>query len=139
MPACDREGRSGCESARRPVTGAGSRSTAACKHAADMARGRGPLALLLLLAFAAPGCGGAGAAGQEADDERPNVVVLMTDDQTVESLRVMRAVRPQPRCARQPPSHRRLRPPPEEGDVAGVASAGGLPDHARGQVPQSLR
>ena len=58
-----------------------------------MARGRGPLALLLLLAFAAPGCGGAGAAGQEAHDERPNVVVLMTDDQTVESLRVMPGVR----------------------------------------------
>jgi N-acetylglucosamine-6-sulfatase len=57
-----------------------------------MSRGRGPLALVLLLALAAPGCGGAVAPGQEADDERPNVVVLMTDDQTVESLRVMPGV-----------------------------------------------
>jgi N-acetylglucosamine-6-sulfatase len=57
-----------------------------------MARGgRGPLAVALL-ALAAAGCGGAGGARQESD-ERPNVVVLMTDDQTLESMRIMPEVR----------------------------------------------
>ena len=57
-----------------------------------MRRARGPLALALL-ALAAAGCNGANEAGQGGDDERPNVVVLMTDDQTLESMRVMGGVR----------------------------------------------
>jgi arylsulfatase A-like enzyme len=57
-----------------------------------MRRARGPLALALL-ALAAAGCSGANGADQVIDDERPNVVVLMTDDQTLESMRVMGGVR----------------------------------------------
>jgi N-acetylglucosamine-6-sulfatase len=57
-----------------------------------MARGgRGPLVLALVV-LAAAGCGTAPGPGQEPD-ERPNVVVLMTDDQTLESMRVMPGVR----------------------------------------------
>jgi N-acetylglucosamine-6-sulfatase len=52
---------------------------------------RGPLALALL-ALAPIGCGASPGPGQDRD-ERPNVVVLMTDDQTLESLRVMPGVR----------------------------------------------
>jgi N-acetylglucosamine-6-sulfatase len=55
--------------------------------------GCGPLALALAaLAAAVAGCGASSAPGQEPD-ERPNVVVLMTDDQTLESIRVMPGVR----------------------------------------------
>jgi N-acetylglucosamine-6-sulfatase len=58
-----------------------------------MARGgRGPLAAVALVTLAAAGCGAASGPGQE-EDERPNVVVLMTDDQTLESMRVMPGVR----------------------------------------------
>ena len=50
-----------------------------------------PLALALL-AVAVGGCGGPDGAGRQST-ERPNVVVLMTDDQTLESMRVMDGVR----------------------------------------------
>jgi N-acetylglucosamine-6-sulfatase len=57
-----------------------------------MARGgRGPL-LTALITLAAAGCGADPGPGQQPD-ERPNVVVLMTDDQTLESMRVMPGVR----------------------------------------------
>jgi N-acetylglucosamine-6-sulfatase len=49
-------------------------------------------AALVLLAAAALSLSGGGIAGRERP-ERPNVVVLMTDDQTVESMRVMPRVR----------------------------------------------
>jgi N-acetylglucosamine-6-sulfatase len=54
-------------------------------------RGRGRVALALVAAAAA-GCGSSPGPGQDVD-ERPNVVVLMTDDQTLESMRVMPGVR----------------------------------------------
>ena len=57
-----------------------------------MARGVGGPLVLALVTLAAAGCGGAAGAGQQ-HDERPNVVVLMTDDQTHESMRVMPGVR----------------------------------------------
>ena len=70
-----------------------------------MARGgSGPLLVALLrrtasqacaaalITLAAAGCGADPGPGQEPD-ERPNVVVLMTDDQTLESMRVMPGVR----------------------------------------------
>jgi N-acetylglucosamine-6-sulfatase len=57
-----------------------------------MARGVGGPLVLALVTLAAAGCGGSGAPGQD-HDERPNVVVLMTDDQTLESMRVMPGVR----------------------------------------------
>jgi N-acetylglucosamine-6-sulfatase len=57
-----------------------------------MGRARGSLALALL-ALAATGCVGANGAGPGSEDDRPNVVVLMTDDQTLESMRVMGGVR----------------------------------------------
>jgi N-acetylglucosamine-6-sulfatase len=47
---------------------------------------------LALLAVAAAGCGGPDGVGGEST-ERPNVVVLMTDDQTLESMRIMDGVR----------------------------------------------
>ena len=47
-------------------------------------------AALLLLAVAAAGCGPAPPA---QDASRPNIVVIMTDDQTLESMRVMPGVR----------------------------------------------
>jgi N-acetylglucosamine-6-sulfatase len=53
---------------------------------------RGALAPALLAALAA-GCGVGGGDPADSPDERPNVVVLMTDDQTVESIRVMSGVR----------------------------------------------
>jgi N-acetylglucosamine-6-sulfatase len=53
--------------------------------------GRRPLALALV-ALAAGGCGASPGPAQKPDD-RPNVVVLMTDDQTLESMRVMPGVR----------------------------------------------
>ena len=53
--------------------------------------GRRPLALALV-ALAAGGCGASPGSAQKPDD-RPNVVVLMTDDQTLESMRVMPGVR----------------------------------------------
>jgi hypothetical protein len=55
----------------------------------------GPLlrpALVLLGLTLAGGCGQGGSA-QPEPDQRPNVVVLMTDDQTLESMRVMPGVR----------------------------------------------
>jgi N-acetylglucosamine-6-sulfatase len=55
----------------------------------------GPLlrpALVLLGLTLAAGCGQGGSA-QPEPDQRPNVVVLMTDDQTLESMRVMPGVR----------------------------------------------
>jgi N-acetylglucosamine-6-sulfatase len=45
---------------------------------------------LLLLAVALTGCGDA---GPDAQSPGPNIVVIMTDDQTVESMRVMSGVR----------------------------------------------
>jgi arylsulfatase A-like enzyme len=45
---------------------------------------------LLLLAVAAAGCGSAPPA---LETSRPNIVVIMTDDQTLESMRVMPGVR----------------------------------------------
>jgi N-acetylglucosamine-6-sulfatase len=57
-----------------------------------MAHGaRGPL-VFTLIALAATGCGADPGTGRQPD-ERPNVVVLMTDDQTLESMRVMPGVR----------------------------------------------
>jgi N-acetylglucosamine-6-sulfatase len=53
--------------------------------------GRRALALALL-AVAAAGCDGSDEPGRQTEG-RPNVVVLMTDDQTVESTRVMHGVR----------------------------------------------
>ena len=53
--------------------------------------GRGPL-VVALVTLAAAGCGSSPAPGQDID-ARPNVVVLMTDDQTLESMRVMPGVR----------------------------------------------
>ena len=47
-------------------------------------------AALLLVAVAATGCGPAPPA---QDASRPNIVVIMTDDQTLESMRVMPGVR----------------------------------------------
>ncbi|HVD58090.1 MAG TPA: sulfatase-like hydrolase/transferase, partial [Thermoleophilaceae bacterium] len=47
---------------------------------------------LLGVALALVGCGGSGAPGQTGAG-RPNVIVIMTDDQTVESMRVMAGVR----------------------------------------------
>ena len=47
---------------------------------------------LLGVALALAGCGGSGAPGQPGAG-RPNVIVIMTDDQTVESMRVMPGVR----------------------------------------------
>ena len=44
------------------------------------------------MALALIGCGGSGAPGQTGAG-RPNVIVIMTDDQTVESMRVMPGVR----------------------------------------------
>jgi N-acetylglucosamine-6-sulfatase len=57
-----------------------------------MARGVGGPLVLALVTLAVAGCGGAPGPGQE-HDERPNVMVLMTDDQTLESMRVMPGVR----------------------------------------------
>jgi N-acetylglucosamine-6-sulfatase len=57
-----------------------------------MARGVGGPLVLALVTLAAAGCGGGSGPGQD-HDERPNVVVLMTDDQTLESMRVMPGVR----------------------------------------------
>jgi N-acetylglucosamine-6-sulfatase len=57
-----------------------------------MARGGlGPL-VIGLAALLAAGCG-PGAGPAQEPEERPNVVVLMTDDQTLESMRVMPGVR----------------------------------------------
>ena len=47
---------------------------------------------LLAVALALAGCGGSGSPGQPGAG-RPNVIVIMTDDQTVESMRVMPGVR----------------------------------------------
>ena len=73
-----RHGPSACACARRPRTAAAIRSTARCAPADDRR-----------------GAAGRGVAGREpaTSAERPNVIVLMTDDQTVESLRAMPAVR----------------------------------------------
>jgi N-acetylglucosamine-6-sulfatase len=54
-------------------------------------RSRGALALALLGLLA--GCAGSSGDEPRKPERRPNVVVLMTDDQTVESIRVMRGVR----------------------------------------------
>jgi N-acetylglucosamine-6-sulfatase len=55
-------------------------------------RARRRLAVILLLGVPVAACGGGDDPGA-ADQERPNVVVLMTDDQTLESMRVMPGVR----------------------------------------------
>jgi N-acetylglucosamine-6-sulfatase len=52
---------------------------------------RGAAGAFLALALALAGCGGSTQPGQTAS--RPNVVVLLTDDQTLESMRVMGGVR----------------------------------------------
>ena len=52
---------------------------------------RAALALLLGVAIAASGCGASSDPGQGGS--RPNIVVIMTDDQTAESMRVMSGVR----------------------------------------------
>ncbi len=126
---------------------------------------RGPLralgaALLALLVLAAPAAA------------RPNVVVMMTDDQTLASLRYMqqanrllarqgtfvpagrgqlpallpvaddpphRPVRPQPRRAAQRRRLRRLQGARPRQHAAGLAPARGLPDDARGPLPQRVR
>jgi N-acetylglucosamine-6-sulfatase len=56
-----------------------------------MARSRGAVALALLGLVA--GCAGSPGDQAREPDRRPNVVVLMTDDQTLESMRVMPGVR----------------------------------------------
>jgi N-acetylglucosamine-6-sulfatase len=53
---------------------------------------RGTAGALLILAFVAGGCGASPArSGQQ--QSRPNVLVVLTDDQTLESMRVMAGVR----------------------------------------------
>jgi N-acetylglucosamine-6-sulfatase len=53
---------------------------------------RGAAGTLLAIALVLGGCGGAPEAGQQS---RPNVLVMLTDDQTLESMRVMAGVRSQ--------------------------------------------
>jgi N-acetylglucosamine-6-sulfatase len=54
-------------------------------------RGRAAALAVLGVALCSAGCGAAAGSGQQA--ARPNIVVIMTDDQTLESMRVMPGVR----------------------------------------------
>ncbi len=54
---------------------------------------RFPAVLVALLVLAGAFTGGLGLAGAQTGPPAPNVVVIMTDDQTVESMRVMPEVR----------------------------------------------
>jgi N-acetylglucosamine-6-sulfatase len=57
---------------------------------------RGAAGALLAVALVLGGCGASGEPGQQS---KPNVLVLLTDDQTIESMRVMAGVRSELRAA----------------------------------------